>query len=59
MGNVSVLPGDLDHIFDLVGAKEMDVGGSELGWMPPGTSHSLWTMIRPDPVDSRDAAVSL
>ena len=37
----------------------MDVGGSELGLTPPRTSNSLWTVLRPDPDDGRDAAVSL
>ena len=63
MGNVSELPGDLDSISSLVRAKKVDgmvdVGGSELGWAPPRTSNSLWTVIKPDPADGRDAAVSL
>ena len=37
----------------------VDVGGSELGWVPPRTSNNLWTVLIPDPADGRDAAVSL
>ena len=37
----------------------VDVGGSELGWVPSRTSNNLWTVIRPDPADGRDAAVRL
>ena len=63
MGNVPELPGDLDCIFGLVGAKKVggmvDAGGSELGSTPSGTSNSLWTLLRPNPNDGRDAAVSL
>ena len=63
MGNVPELPGDLDCIFGLVRAKKVDgmvdAGGSELGSTPSRTSNSLWTVIRPDPADGRDAAVRL
>ena len=37
----------------------VDAGGSELGSTPSRTSNSLWTVIRPDPADGRDAAVRL
>ena len=63
MGNVPELPGDLDCIFSLVRAKKVDsmvdAGGSELGSAPSRTSCGLWTVIRPDPADGRDAAVRL
>ena len=63
MGNVPELPGDLDCIFGLVGAKKVDgmvdAGGSELGLTPPRTSCGLWTVLRPDPDEGRDAAVRL
>ena len=63
MGDVSELPGDLDCIFGLVGAKKVDgmvdAGGSELGSTPSRTSCGLWTVLRLDPDDGRDAAVSL
>ena len=35
----------------------VDAGGSELGSTPSRTSNSLWTVVRPDPADGRDAAV--
>ena len=65
MGNVSELSGGLDFIFDLVGAKKVggmvDAGGNRLEWVPPPprTSNNIWTVLRPDPVDDRDATVSL
>ena len=63
MGNVPELPGDLDCIFGLVRAEKVDgmvdAGGSELGLTPTRTSCSLWTVLRADPDDGRDAAVSL
>ena len=63
MGNVPELPGDLDCIFSLVRAKKVDgmvdAGGSELGSTPSRISNSLWTVIKPDPADGRDAAVRL
>ena len=63
MGNVSELPGDLDCHFSLVRAEKVDgmvgVGGSELGWVPPKASNNLWTVLRPDPADGGNAAVSL
>ena len=63
MGNVSELPGNLDCIFGLVRAKKVgvmvDAGGSELGLTPTRTSCGLWTVLRADPDDGRDAAVSL
>ena len=63
MGNVPELPGDLDCIFGLVRAEKVggmvDAGGSELGSIPSKTSNSLWTVLRPNPNDGRDAAVSL
>ena len=37
----------------------VDAGGSELGSTPSRTSNSLWTVVRPDPADGRDAAVRL
>ena len=61
MGSVPELPGDLDCIFGLVRAEKVggtvDAGGSELGSTPSRTSDSLWTVLRPDPDDGRDAAV--
>ena len=63
MGNVPELPGDLDCIFGLVRAEKVDgmvdAGGSELGLTPSRTSCGLWTVLRPDPDDGRDAAVRL
>ena len=63
MGNTSELPGDLDCIFSLVRAKKVggmvDAGGSELGSIPSKTSCGLWTVLRPNSNDGRDAAVSL
>ena len=63
MGNVPELPGDLDCIFGLVGAKKVggmaNVGGSEPGSTPSKTSNSLRTVLRSDPDGGRDAAVSL
>ena len=63
MGNVSELPGDLDSIFSLARAEKVggtvDVGGSELGWVPPRTSNNLWTVLKPDPDGGGDATVSL
>ena len=63
MGNVPELPGDLDCIFGLVGAKKVDgmvdAGRSELGLTPTRTSCGLWTVLRPDLADSRDVTVSL
>ena len=63
MGNVPEFPGDLDCIFGLVRAEKVDgmadAGGSKLGSTPPRTSNSLWTVLRPDPDDGRDAAMSL
>ena len=63
MGNTSELPGDLDCIFSLVGAEKVggmvDAGGSELGSIPSKTSCGLWTVLRPNSNDGRDAAVSL
>ena len=63
MVNVPELPVDLDCILSLVRAKKVgcmvDTGGNELGWVPPRASHSLWTVLRPNPNDGRDAAVSL
>ena len=62
-GNVPEFPGDLDCIFGLVRAEKVDgmadAGGSKLGSTPPRTSNSLWTVLRPDPDDGRDAAVRL
>ena len=53
----------MDSIFSLVRAEEMDsmvnVGGSELGLTPTRTACGLWTVLRTDPDDGRDAAVSL
>ena len=50
-------------IFSLLRAEKVggtvDVGGSELGWVPPRTSNNLWTVLIPDPADGRDAAVRL
>ena len=37
----------------------VDGGGSELGSTPSRTSNSLWTVLRPNPNDGRDAAVRL
>ena len=63
MGNVPEFSGDLDCIFGLVGAKKVDgmvdAGGNELGSTPSRTSDSLWTVLRADPDDGRDAAVRL
>ena len=63
MGNVPELPGDLDCIFSLVRAEKVggmvDAGGSEPGSIPSRTSCGLWTVLRADPDDGRDAAVSL
>ena len=53
MGNVSELLGDLDSNFSLVRAEKV---GS---MVPPRTSNNLWTVLRPDPADGRDAAASL
>ena len=55
MFNVAELPGDLDCIFGLIRAKEVDgmvdAGGSGLGCAPSRTSHNLWTVLRPDLAD--------
>ena len=63
MGNVSELPSDLDCIFSLFRAEKVDgtvdVGGSELGWVPPKIPCSPWTVLRHDPNGGGDAAVSL
>ena len=63
MGNTSELPGDLDCIFSLVGAEKVggmvDAGGSEPGSIPSKTSNNLWTVLRSDSADGRDAAVRL
>ena len=63
MGDVSELSGDLDSIFGLVRAEKVDgmagVGRSGLGWTPSRTSCGLWTVLRADPDDGRDAAMSL
>ena len=63
MGDISELSGDLDCIFSLVRAEKVGcmvgVGGSELGWVHPRTSNNLGTVLRPDPANGRDAAVSL
>ena len=63
MGNVPELPDDLNCIFSLVRAEKVggmvDAGGRELGSTPSRTSNSLWTLLRPNPNDGRDAAVSL
>ena len=63
MGNVPELLGDLDCIFSLVGAEKVggmvDAGGSEPGSIPSRTSNNLWRVLRPNPNDGRDSAVSL